>query len=63
MNTEILFVIITMCEESTDDYTRREIYLHGIFTKDEIKEHRNKIRGSTCFIIPLNRFLDKGMKL
>jgi hypothetical protein len=61
MKPKVLYVLISMREESTDDYTVREHYLHGIFTGKEIKKYRHL--KSTCYIVPLNKFIESGMRL
>ena len=61
MISPILYVLISKRDESTDDYTVRETYLHGIFTEKAIKKYRRF--KPTCYIVPLNKFLEDGMKL
>lgn len=59
----IVHILYTIIEESTDDYTVRHVVLHGIFTNGQIRNFRHKNPHATCFLVPLNRFLDKGVKL
>lgn len=71
--TKVLHVLITKRIEY-DENKGREGYdilkLHGIFTteglviyKDEIHKLRKSLPMNSLFIIPLDRFLEKGMKL
>ena len=72
--TEVLHVLISKIIEYHDssDCTDEEtiIRLHGIFTTEGLQKYKEEIRKlrtilpmNSLFIIPLDRFLEKGMKL
>ena len=67
MKPKILYVLISHREESTDDYTVRECYLHGIMDKKGIqkfnKDYSPLYRKKSTYIIPLNKFIESGMRL
>lgn len=71
---EILHVLITKrieYDDSSDcDGSFDVLKLHGIFTqeglikyKNEIKKLRDSLPMNSLFIVPLDRFLERGMKL
>ena len=72
--TDIVLVLITLVyeyDESSDCNAQYDVLkLHGIFTqegliryKDNIQKLRQSLPMNSLFIIPLDRFLEKGMKL
>lgn len=69
--TEVLHVLITRIIEYDDSSNTYFIYrLHGIFTAEGLQKYKNEIKKvrdnhpfNWLFIIPLNRFLEKGMRL
>jgi hypothetical protein len=71
---EILYVLITKrieYDDSSDcDASHDVLKLHGIFTQEGIMKYKNEIKKlrdlfpmNSVFLVPLDRFLDKGMKL
>ena len=40
-----------------------EISIFGIFTREEIKKYRRKIRNSDCLLVLLDVFVEHGVKL
>lgn len=71
---EVLHVLITKrieYDESTDCDGSYDVFkLHGIFTdeglikyKKEIRKLRDSLPMNWLFIIPVDRFLEKGMKI
>jgi len=67
---EIVHVLISKIIEYDDSNSYFVFKLHGIFTneglmkyKNEIAKLRKQLPMNSLFIIPLDRFLEKGMNL
>ena len=52
---EVLYVLISG--------NKGQRYLHGVFTGKEISKYRRAQPGLTCYIVPINKYVEKGMWL
>ena len=59
MKEKILYVLYKKCIHELEE----KIILYGIFSESEIKYYRNNISFSICLLVPLNKFVEKGVEL
>ena len=59
MKEKILYVLYKKCIHGLEE----KIILYGIFSENEIKYYRNNLTFSTCLLVSLNKFVEKGVEL